>query len=62
MMKPVSAGLCAALIALSGCGVDGEPTAPPPKAETQPKSGISLSGDARVGISVTRAAAPVWAQ
>lgn len=50
MMKPCLAGLCALL--LMGCGVDGEPTPPPPKAKKE--TGIRVSGEARAGISITR--------
>ncbi|MDZ4310171.1 MAG: hypothetical protein U1A24_06410 [Cypionkella sp.] len=32
-----------ALLALTACGADGQPTAP--------QSGVTLSGDARVGVS-----------
>jgi hypothetical protein len=60
-MKLWIAGLGVAMV-LSGCGVDGEPTPPPPKPETQPQTGtgVRLSGDARVGISVSRDAPPLW--
>ena len=34
----------AALLALGGCGADGEPTSPT-------KSGVSVSGDLQIGVS-----------
>jgi hypothetical protein len=36
-----------AVMALSACGVDGSPQRPAKKAE----SGVTISGDARVGVS-----------
>ena len=36
-----------ALLALAACGADGEPETPPPP------DGISVSGDARFGVSTT---------
>ncbi|MYM57236.1 argininosuccinate lyase [Thalassovita mangrovi] len=37
-----------ALLGLAACGADGEPTAPAPKA---PKTGVTVSGEATIGIS-----------
>lgn len=37
-----------ALTALAACGVDGEPVAP------KAKAGVSVSGDARVGLSYSK--------
>ncbi len=54
MMKSCVLGLCTLL--LVGCGVDGEPTPPPPK--PQKETGIRVSGEARAGISITRNATP----
>ncbi|WP_323784836.1 argininosuccinate lyase [Thalassovita sp.] len=44
-MKPVL--IVIALLALAGCGADGEPTAPAPKT-SQP--GITISGEATIGV------------
>ncbi|MBK0327672.1 argininosuccinate lyase [Rhodobacteraceae bacterium F11138] len=48
-MKKLIAGLC--LFVLAACGVDGEPTPPPPKSDKS--SGIRVSGEARAGIAVS---------
>lgn len=45
---------CLAVVALASCGADGEPIRPDPK--PAPKTGISISGTARVGVTVTRSA------
>ncbi|MCV6823291.1 MULTISPECIES: hypothetical protein [Halocynthiibacter] len=34
---------------LSACGVDGRPT-PPPSVNDNPPPGISISGEARIGV------------
>lgn len=47
------------LLGLAACGADGPPTAPAPK--EAPKSGVSVSGYARVGVSVSRGAETPWA-
>lgn len=36
------------LVTLAACGVDGDPTAP--RAQDAPEPGITISGDARIGI------------
>lgn len=46
-MKPLILTL-GALLALAGCGVDGPPLRP--VAASSPTPGISVSGDARIGI------------
>lgn len=38
------------LVLLAACGADGPPE---PPASTAPESGITFSGDARVGVEVT---------
>lgn len=60
MIRPWLVGVFTALLALqlSGCGVDGEPTPPPPKPKNEP--GIRVSGQARVGVSVSRNATSMW--
>lgn len=50
MTKAALALICAGLLA--ACGADGEPTPPAPKEPA--KSGVSVSGYARVGVSVSR--------
>ncbi len=49
-MKKLILGLT--LLALVGCGVDGPPSPPPPKPE--PHSGIRVSGEARMGVAVSK--------
>ncbi|MGP9805524.1 argininosuccinate lyase [Paracoccus sp. NSM] len=49
-MKTPTLGLIAALFALAGCGVDGPPQRPPEK-PLQQQMGVSISGDARLGVS-----------
>lgn len=47
----IRAGLVIAALALAACGVDGPPV--PPKAEATPStSGITLSGEAAIGVKV----------
>ncbi|MGR3453291.1 argininosuccinate lyase [Pseudooceanicola sp.] len=41
-----------ALALLSACGADGEPV-PPTRAKAAPSSGVSISGEARVGVVKT---------
>lgn len=41
----------AVLLALSACGVDGEPTPPEPKASSKP--GLSITGRAEFGVRKT---------
>lgn len=41
-----------ALALLAACGADGEPV-PPTRAKAAPASGISVSGEARVGVVKT---------
>jgi predicted small lipoprotein YifL len=48
-MRPLAA--LAILITLSACGADGEPT-PPAQSTAQP--GLTISGEAKLGVSVTR--------
>lgn len=50
-MKPTTRLIALTLVAaglLSGCGVDGAPKAP------EAKPGVSVSGDARVGVAYTK--------
>ncbi len=49
---------CLLVTTLTGCGVDGEPTPPPPKPTNEP--GIRVSGDARVGVTITQDAVALW--
>lgn len=49
-MKTPTLGLIAALFALTACGVDGPPQRPPEK-PLQQQIGVSIGGDARVGVS-----------
>lgn len=49
-MKSAVIGL-AALAALAGCGVDGAPVRPETQAATP---GVSVTGDARLGVRVDR--------
>ncbi len=47
----IRAGLVITVLGLAACGVDGPPV--PPKAEaTQSTSGITLSGEAAIGVKV----------
>ena len=55
-MKPILTMLGLALT-LAACGADGEPVPPAPKSEPATGTGIRVSGNARVGISVSRGAA-----
>ena len=48
MTKLVIAALAALLVA--GCGVDGAPIRPQAKAEVQAQPGLSISGEARIGV------------
>lgn len=49
MMHPLRLTALAALLALTAaCGVDGPPTRPEPAATPEP--GLSVSGEARVGV------------
>lgn len=50
MTKAALALICFA--GLAACGADGEPTPPAPKDTTVP--GVSVTGTARVGVSVSR--------
>ena len=43
--------MLAALVALTACGVDGEPSAPEPKVSAKP--GISITGRAEIGVRKT---------
>ncbi|GGM01275.1 hypothetical protein GCM10011534_23900 [Pseudooceanicola nanhaiensis] len=49
-MKPLSALVLLSLLA--ACGADGEPV-PPTRAGTAPANGITISGDARIGVVKT---------
>lgn len=40
-----------ALTLLTACGADGPPTAPGAKSATPPAGGLSVTGDAYVGVS-----------
>ncbi|WP_374632942.1 hypothetical protein [Paracoccus sp. (in: a-proteobacteria)] len=52
MMHPLRLTALAALLALTAaCGVDGPPTRPEPAATPEP--GLSVSGEARVGVVST---------
>ncbi len=42
----------AALLTLAACGADGPPRAPEPAAAA-PATGVSVSGEARIGVSGT---------
>lgn len=44
----IRAGALIAALALAACGVDGPPV--PPKAEAAPASGITVSGEAAIGV------------
>ena len=48
MTKLASAVIAALLVA--GCGVDGAPIRPQAKTELQPEPGLSVSGEARIGV------------
>lgn len=50
-LHPRKAALMAALAlsALAGCGVDGPPVRPGPEASAPPP-GLTVSGDARIGV------------
>jgi len=48
------------VLSLAACGVDGEPTRPNPKPE-RPSTGVTVSGTARIGVSVSRGATGLWA-
>lgn len=52
-MKILSKAMVGVMIAglLTACGADGDPV--PPKAEPAVKTGITISGSARVGVSKT---------
>jgi hypothetical protein len=43
--------LCAALLALSACGADAPPLVPETATATPAKSGVSVTGDARIGVT-----------
>ena len=49
MKKPMLCGLAVAFM-LMGCGADGPPEPPTPKATTPPL-GLSISGQVQVGVS-----------
>ena len=49
-MKPLSA--LALLSLLAACGADGEPV-PPTRGSAAPANGITISGDARIGVVKT---------
>jgi predicted small lipoprotein YifL len=44
----IRAAFLLSLLALAACGVDGAPV--PPAAKTTPPPGLSISGEARVGV------------
>lgn len=44
----IRAASLVAVLALAACGVDGAPK--PPAAKTTPPPGLSISGEARVGV------------
>jgi predicted small lipoprotein YifL len=44
----IRAAFVMAVLALAACGVDGAPV--PPAAKTTPPPGLSISGEARVGV------------
>ena len=49
-MKPLV--LMMALLTLAACGVDGEPQRPG-GAQASPQTGLTISGDARFGVTKT---------
>ncbi|WP_375689030.1 hypothetical protein [Pseudooceanicola sp. LIPI14-2-Ac024] len=49
-MKPIAAILTLALLA--ACGVDGAPV-PPTRSSATPANGVTISGEARVGVVKT---------
>ena len=50
-MRHASLALTLAAL-LAACGADGEPT--PPASKEAPRSGVSVSGQARIGVAVSR--------
>lgn len=46
----IRAGALIAGLALAACGVDGPPV--PPKAEAAPATGVTVSGEAAIGVKV----------
>ena len=50
-MKPLA--LLAALVTLAACGADGEPERPGPATDTARGTGVSISGEARFGVTKT---------
>lgn len=38
------------VLATAACGLDGEPQEPDGRIQTAPQAGISVSGDARIGV------------
>lgn len=50
-MMPLRWTALAALLALTAaCGVDGPPTRPAPAEDATPEPGLTVSGEARVGV------------
>ena len=54
MTQPLLLAVFALLLAtLAACGVDGAPTRPEPAPEPAPEPGLSVSGEARIGVVST---------
>ncbi|SET44625.1 hypothetical protein [Paracoccus homiensis] len=47
----IAAAIVVLIVVLTGCGVDGAPRRPAPEPAAQSQGGITLSGDARIGVS-----------
>lgn len=45
----IAAAIVVPVLVLTGCGVDGAPRRPAP--EPQVQKGVTISGDARIGVS-----------